>query len=603
MKSVCGNIKNRFTVAEIGEDFVVTDNTTGMQFVDAINSPNQGEGAWAFTWKEAMTKCQSKTVGEGATGAQVLQCPPPVCPEPQSKYEPYNDLFCRYKSSAVDAEGNCKAPVCGSNNYAELQKRVSTNGTETVILNPEEEDFWGKCYYSGSSCNAQTNADSEVTQCESLGTDLKCSSGYTKVDAVTYGSCTGKLCLKNCPSGYTLEKRYNGLLIYYVCTKSVCSSNQNCITINGECDTAELGATKKACPANTTEQGGKCVSNEAVGYNIYSSISSEDAEEAECDGGSCLKNDVEEIPCPAGTWDINNNGICEYYNCGVYANGGGIDRWNHELPSDFANYSGYLVWADATSANPSSTTPRCYGSYDGPSLLSDLEFHNEATCCCNKTIYRLVQNKTSLNTYNHYPLKYTTSYNPNGTPSQVENWTCQQAKYCSDYGYTKGPDGNCYKCQSGNLSFDGGEVRCYDPCPAGSELHDGKCYSCSEAGYFVVKEGGEYVCKKSCPSGAYQGWEGGELKCYTDIVDKVKVCDTDSGWINDPNDEGKCRKLQVSNGAYVSVKCAEATSNNNLLDNNLQGRTCDESNPNSYDCHCKKDRCEDSGTLWRLPVQ
>ncbi|MBQ4437272.1 hypothetical protein II898_00165, partial [bacterium] len=131
-----GNIKSRYNTSQIGTDIVVEDTKTGLQFVDL--------GSWTTTWKEAMRLCSTKTVGGGDNEEDILACPPPICKQsPAGKYSDSNaqnsTYFCKYQSAAGSS---CPAPSCDAS-YSEFQKTGSNQN------DPDLQDFFGKCYYSG----------------------------------------------------------------------------------------------------------------------------------------------------------------------------------------------------------------------------------------------------------------------------------------------------------------------------------------------------------------------------------------------------------------------------------------------------------------------
>ncbi len=564
-----GDVKSRFKITKYGSDVVVTDNTTQLQFADT--------GEWVDSWQKAINKCREYSVGGG--DGNVLKCPERVCPSPQSNYDNIaGGDFCRFKGASVQ----CQPPVCGTN-YDELKKRVAVSGTTITILNPEEEDSWGKCYYSGSNCDrTETVQTSEIiagpsdpnSGCRKPNliwgtTHYKCDDGYVWTgdgDEPTTLTMTQKKCCK-CDDGYVMNDNKK-CVKYATTTECLPAENQICVGREYGCNE---GIVTQVCPEGSEElSDGRCLTDEDEGYNVYSELNSISVTEYDLPEKIVLES------CPAGTTD-NGSGYCEREGCFGNVYSGNI--------TSFGSYSSN-VWYD--SAN-SAVVPQCYQDRSTSSATGP--------CCCSyKYSMSVFRDNGFVSGYfkssNH--MYYTTSYNEgSNTPSSVEEWLCQPVPSCQE-GYTKGEDGNCYKCETGLLTLDeDGTYHCYDSCPSGSELHGGKCYSCA-AGYSLVKEGGEYSCKKACPDDGYEVTEGSTLKCYTNLVNKVNKCSGEN-WVQDPNDPSKCRKLQLMTGNPVYVTCA-----NGDLKNESAGKVCKNGEngqpfePNSYDCDCFYDRCEDS---------
>lgn len=566
------NISNRFSITDFAGSMVVTDNSTTLQFVDT--------GEWAKTWKEAIQKCQAKTVGEGSA-EEAVPCPKPRCPYnfktaasgghyatmlgfgQSGTYETkpgYNDAnednteyFCKYISSGADANGKCKPPKCGTD-YTEYQKTAANQH------DADKQDLFGKCYYGGSRCNVtrETYSSTPNYSCKTptrlaLG-KYACDDGYVWTgsgDSPSSSTAMQKKCCK-CPP-------YEGIVFNAEtkrCVITECESTQNCVDLNTECSYA---GTVKVCPEGYTEQSdGTCTNDTVEPYDVFG-LTPDSPDMIEHDDLDKVEGDS----CPEGTSEID--GACEYDGCGQYA-----------YYMNFTSWSGQMVYK----YDPTST---CFTEANtaGP----------EVPCCCNQKIYKFKSGNTQA-TYDpaSSPMQYATSLNDNGTVSTVGNWTCESAASCPS-GYTRGDDGDCYKCGSGDLLKIGGEYGCYS-CPDGSEYvaagHG--CFQCEE-GYTPVAEGegGGIVCKKECPAGAYQHEEGGNIKCYTSTAAKIEECDTENDWIEEPGHPGRCRKLQKSGSDYVNVACGDGIDPKN----NEIGRTCDPDNMNSYDCDCFEDRCED----------
>ena len=508
------DIKNRYSETAFAGKTLVTDNTTTVQFVDT--------GLWAKTWKEAIQTCQETTVGEGSS-EDVLPCPKPKCPS--GKYndadERNTEYFCKYRSEGANADGSCKAPTC-SIHYAEYQKTDANKDDE------DKQDIFGKCYFSDNDCNKTTpNTKNPDTHAYSVLSG--CPSGYEEC---------GKVCYK-CDAGYVfncdLLNAFNRK-----CEKQNCVTDQKCVDKNTMC--SYLG-TVSECPDGYTENSaGKCFGSEGS-FNVYDDITDVEPE---------YESAAE--ACPAGTF--YTNGVCEYEGCGRY-----VYSDNYSSQWGGMNYDSDVYPTFDGSDTYQAEYPFCNAVQN--------KYSGKVPCCCSGYIKKF---NDASNTTIVYPFYYASAYNPNGTVANVQEWKCQSITPC-ETGYSYGAEtGKCYKCESGELTFNEED----------GEYH---CYSCA-SGYSPVEEGGEYVCKKACPSGGYTA--GGV--CYTTTVDKVEKCDVEHGWIEDPAREGRCRKLQKDpDGAYVNVAC------NANVDpkNNEPGRTCDTENMNSYDCDCFEDRCED----------
>ena len=135
-------------------------------------------------------------------------------------------------------------------------------------------------------------------------------------------------------------------------------------------------------------------------------------------------------------------------------------------------------------------------------------------------------------------------------------------------------------------------------CPEGEAVmiegdhENAKCVVCGE-GRSAVMIGEDFFCVKECDQ------ENHIIKgdyCYP----SSSSGDCKQGWVQDPANAGKCRKLQTSSNTasgYVSVTCRAGVDPKD----NEPGRTCDLSNNynniNSYDCDCHEDYCEDPTTV------
>ncbi|MBR6421466.1 LamG domain-containing protein [bacterium] len=562
-----GDVKTRFKITKFGGDEVVTDNATQLQFADT--------GEWVDSWQKAINKCREYSVG-GSEG-NVLKCPERICPSPQSNYDDIaGGDFCRFKGAAIQ----CQPPVC-STNYSELQKKVSSTGT---VLNQDESDYWGKCYYNGSVCDDTLTittgiADGPNTpdqQCRKAVSEsyyeghlLKyryyCPDGYvwTYKNELSSANFTFKYCC-TCKSGYVLEAD-NKCYKYSTSTECKPADEQKCVGREVGCNE---GIVSPGCPAGYTEQSdGRCLSNDEVGYNVY-----DDVVEKNPTSNNYYSADKRCPTSPLRTLE-EDDGRCEYSNCYKYIYEGDIQQWG-------------TYWVDKRVRTTGTTKyPLC--------RMQKNKNAQEGTCCAtvNKYVFddegNLIEWIGAIPDSNFY---YATATNPDGSVASAAQWKDPE-KICPDgYNYV-GSDGKCYKCKNGSLVWYDGEYHCYS-CSSG-EYFNGKCQTCN-TGYTLGHTGGEggtdpeYYCKRECPSEGYLITEGSTLKCYTNFADKVNKC-TAEGWIQDPNNPDKCRKIQLSGGSPVNVDCV----NGNLKDEGY-GKHCDTSNPNSYDCDCSYNRCEDS---------
>ena len=215
-----GNSKTRFLEAQYtGSDNVVTDSSTTLQFVDT--------GEWAHTWQEAINTCQNKTVGNSGSG-NTIPCLDPVCPE--GNYTFQNGYFCKYNSTGADASGNCKSPVCATN-YSEFQK-TSANAND-----PELQDLFGLCYYSGTQCDINEWITIGVPDVFYARPPRGCDDGDEYIAA--------KAKCGHCSDGI-LENIGTALKPNWVCRDTQCKSSQQCITIGGFC--SSIGAEQSSCP-------------------------------------------------------------------------------------------------------------------------------------------------------------------------------------------------------------------------------------------------------------------------------------------------------------------------------------------------------------------
>ena len=554
--SVSGaNIKDRFQVTEFGSSQrIVYDSTTSSEFVDT--------GEWAWTWQGALEKCRVDTKIGSDDDENVVQCPDPVCPS--GKYnnnDPRNtQYFCKYQSSG-EIDGQCKLPAC-ANNYAEYKKTEANKNDE------DKQDLFGKCYYnlSGSSnCNVANRVKTDTEDpynCKKATkislTKYQCEEGYEWASTLSING-TGEHCCQ-CPDGYVMERSGTK----FKCNKyeDICSTSQKCIDNGTLCSYL---STVTVCPEGYTEQSdGTCLSDTEEPYNVFGS--SPDSEYYNQLDSALSKIELE--TCPDGTSPVN--GFCQYDNCGQWIYYQKVNTY----------WGSKLVTTDVY--------PPFDGSdgYEAEYPLCNQVKNKDAEkfpCCCEVSTY-----KTSASNFSATTLWYAKTFNPNNSVSSAEAWSCQAIDESCPSGYTKGDDGDCYKCSEGMLLKRNGEYGCYE-CPSGYESVEGLgCFKC-EAGYApkAEGEGGGIICKKECPEDGYQQWEESQLKCYTNVSEKIQKCDTENGWIEDPNQAGRCRKIQTSSTGDVYVKCAQGA-----LKPNLTGRECDEDAPNSYDCDCNYDSCE-----------
>ena len=582
-----GNLKTRFTETKYGNDVIITDNTTGLQFADT--------GEWVDSWQKAIKKCQTHTVGGSTGSGAALNCPERICPNTENYSSGSDeDDFCSY----LPAQQQCDAPVCSSNDYTEYVK------TNTNKNDEDKQDLFGRCYYrysyewNGSrGCNATSVNYTNATNPTCHGsTQAVCESDETFIQ----GNAVGKRCCK-CTDGKVLNqgKCYNA--------ETTCKplANQFCVGREVGCND---GAVKEVCPDGYTEQSdGTCLDEEGTNvYNMYSDISDVEAVEAECEGGSCLVDDGEEETCPEGTYRTSS-GACEYTGCYPYANGGKQTSisFGSDNNGDYDTFNGKDVWADHTSTNPSSTVPMCYSSCS--SYYNNIKCSGtRKTCCCdydsNNSVKKAYYDSSLLGgsiEYYEYsssnPLIYATAYNPNGTVSAIDEWRCEHVDTCESKGFTKGDDGHCYKCEQGTLRKGAdGEYHCYEDCPAGSTFKEGKCYTCAGGtSYDVISDpyGDGYACFKSC-TGGYREGTGLDAVCHMDVTDKVNACDREAGWVQDPSRPDLCKRIYTSTTPkYNYVLCSNSSAE---LKDESAGKTCDTSKPNSYDCDCYYNRCENT---------
>ena len=524
------NVSQRFEAQDVEGSYpIVTDSTTQLQFIDT--------GRWATTWQKALKTCQEYTVGsEGSS--DVFPCPPRICPSPASKYTDIDGYFCEYSSSGAIGGGNknCKPPVCPQGSWTEFLKNS----------NEEDADIWGKCYYSGTSCDAVNRVRVDRQKASSHG--LPCKDGETNYRSYCY----------KCPDGYEMEIQ-GALKVYCNKFEEQCDANQICVTKGGACTE---GITEKTCPDDSTEYDGKCVSNTSTSYPVYQSPLDGDYALSPIEGWPLTSGDGE--ACPEGTTDLGD-GTCEYDGCGEYAN-----------YIDFQSYSGKFVLKKNLDEDPN-------GCYSAANTAGGY-----VPCCCSKTIKKF-KNGNIQAQYAPGEFNYATSLNPNGTVSTISQWTCQEVTPCPA-GYTPGDDGVCYTCEGsgGRLVKSGSTYKCYPSCAAGeTEVHH-RCYKCPSGYTLEETEGGAGVtCVKECPDDAYLDESTSPDTCYTNIVPPVERCIKENGWIQDPDNVDRCKKLKTSGSSYVSVACSQGE----LQDNDWQHH-CDTANPNSTDCHCYYDYCE-----------
>ena len=573
-----GNIKSRYNTSQIGTDIVVEDTKTGLQFVDL--------GSWTTTWKEAMRLCSTKTVGGGDNEEDILACPPPICKQsPAGKYSDSNaqnsTYFCKYQSAAGSS---CPAPSCDAS-YSEFQKTGSNQN------DPDLQDFFGKCYYSGSNCDRQ----SEEKQNANCFFSLHCDD-----DGGTYYFGTINKCCKCDDPEYTLKITSGTSTVpkEVKCVKNGCdeTTNQQCITIGGGCSYI---ATE--CPDGYDEDPdtGMCMDNdnrEIINANPASSSYS-----ANVDNNSySIQTPGATDPCPddpVETHYDNDLGKCQYNGCGTYTNYSNIASGS----TSNTGYNGYYL----------KDTAKCYLA----EADAQADSGTAVTCCCESNIeYR--GSKSGTLWYGYYNGRNYTVTVRAGT--RYIAYTCIQPDSgpCDDY------PGAAYNPEYEQCAY------CSDPAPVPYELRAGlwgcrpdcekyvevtagdtvlqKCLSCNSDDETLMQDGsGNWKCVK-CADGRTPAWVSGSFKC-------VKECDTSDGshiikdgycypasyadqckdgWIEV---SGKCRRWQLdSGGDEVYVKCGSY--NGTIIDfkNNHAGRTCDPDKPNSYDCDCFKDRCEDS---------
>jgi len=577
-----GNVKSRFTEAQYsGSDKVVTDNTTTQQFVDT--------GEWAHTWEEAINICQEKTVGSSGTST-VIPCAEPVCPTitppATGSYQYVKDgYFCNYipNSSRTDSAGNCLAPVCGTG-YAELEKQVAADGT--TILNPEEEDLWGSCYFSGDCDTMDTRVPAtDCRRANRSGTRYYCDEGYvwTGQLALGAGNYLNKHCCKCPDSTWTLAGGQ--------CRR--CKDNNKCVKMGGTC--ADLGT---ECPEGYTydSYSSKCIdtdeavpvygtpTNSTSAHKDLYSLFYLDTAEAEVDTG-----------CPSGMHDIGD-GTCEYNNCGRYA-----------YAMDFTTWSGQYVLKKQLDEDPVA----CY--------LTANKNGTKVPCCCNTPISKFGQTGNIQDTFN--PLTYANTFNDNGTISTVKQWQCttHEGESCPEgYPQYDAVRGKCVKCQSPsgllyqapsgkwNCRRNCGEdyiidtandyqicVECTDSSyslSVASDHSSAACVACSEGRTIVSDGNGGYICVLNADQCDNSDHVVVEL---TDGISCVPAADKacKEGWITTTsNGEKYCRQMTQTSSGYAHVACRYSTAS---LEPNKTGRTCDPTKPNSFDCHCFDDRCED----------
>ena len=557
-----GNVKSRFKITKYGGDVVVTDNTTQLQFADT--------GVWVDSWQKAINKCREYSVGGGE--GNVLKCPKRICPS--SNHDPLSEDsdFCRFKGASMQ----CQSPVC-SDNYAEYPKKVDSGGH---VLNLGDSDLWGKCYYSGtdpSKCDKYDTFEDETTivssgnpttGCRSAnksGNNYYCDEGYVWTGDLALGLgnyLNKKCCTCNSNNGYHLV----GKKCYKYATYDVCKPASEQICVGREVGCNE-GIVSKVCPDGYTEQSdGRCRSDEEVGYNVY-----DDVVEANPILGTFSSTDKDD--CPYGTTPVGEE--CDYSNCKVYVDEADIQEW-----------SGHKV-------DKNTGTDTTYGKY--PKCYTTSNKTGPGRCCATGDKIVINDGGETGERIAASDFYYATALNSNGTVASAEKWKAQKKTCPSGYNYELS-DGKCGRCGSGYyISWEGDgderEYYCYR-CSNG-EFFNGKCQTCN-TGYTLGHTGGEggtdpeYYCKRECPSGGYEITEGSTLKCYTNVADKVNKC-TAAGWVQDPNDPDKCRIIQKSGGSPEYVGCANGT-----LKNEGDLKTCDTSKPNSYDCDCFYNRCEDS---------
>jgi hypothetical protein len=144
------------------------------------------------------------------------------------------------------------------------------------------------------------------------------------------------------------------------------------------------------------------------------------------------------------------------------------------------------------------------------------------------------------------------------------------------------PDGYVYHRMEGSTEIG----KCYRACPSGYTIVDGTdgkphCYKCG-SGYELAEDDSGlngWICAKSCPSSSQIVYNG---YCY--YVGSATSVTCASGWIQDPNNQNRCRKL---NG-YVS--CGSGVGSGTLQCDKTHP-DCDTSKPNSSETWCYTNYC------------
>lgn len=571
--TTAGDIGNRYSVVSYSGKTVVTDNTTTVQFVDT--------GSWAKTWKEAIQTCQTTVVGEDSS-SDILPCPKPVCPSTSSSgwgwgstTSHYNDsnsqnteYFCKYISTGANSDGTCKAPTCASN-YAEYEKN-STNDPE----------YWGKCYYSGSTCDKTTQIV-ESPHHSYIRPWAGCNDGdeYVAVEA----KCLG------CDDGYNLQNIGSAIKQKWRCVKDECDETdaQKCVTIGGSCSyfavDADCAEGYEYDPAS-----GKCYDPDAGEIvNAEPGIS----EDPTLDPGSdaAITNASNDVSCPDGT--TYSDGLCQIDNCGIWT-------YRNGTTSPYDGNNKYCLI----------DKEKCYKTEE-EAAAGEGEL---VPCCCSSTIYVRGYTSDDNNVALLWDDGHKVHYKDSSGSCRNNELSCEEpgADPCPGGGqYFEASWGNqCAACSDPLILYsrnaDNTSWGCRQNCEHYEEVWEGdlkreKCLTC-EDGTQLVNEGGTWKCI-ACGDGRSPVLVGDSYKC-------VKSCETSDGshivkdgycypassaddkckegWIEF---QGKCRKLQTSTSGYVNVACGAGIDPKN----NEPGRTCDPDNMNSYDCDCFEDRCED----------
>ena len=458
--------------------------------------------------------------------------------------------------------------VCGSSEFGGSDSGIVAcpdakcpegSSIPSAFASNPDTNVWCVREKQGQDCarpGCNSNDYSEVTNGDNKG---KCYYSTNSCNTVKHADIT--------PPSCSVCKKYSKLPPYQcvLCDLSVTyvcdTSSAKCVDKNGVCGTGApasnfMVGVIQGCPSGSAAVSGLPGCYESSSYT-------EDAHDIECSSSSgtythCNQNFENSGPqdgayCASGT---TYDGVTDY--CQPVTNLIDVGIMAHE--SNF-NSDGSIK-----------DTTKCYNYL--PDAKADNG--NYKPCKCGEYI-AIVSSSGS-------------AYNP-GTNNI--HYNCQRP-VCNASGYI-------YHKAAGDTSSSFG--KCYQNCPSGYTLVDGTdgrahCYKCN-SGYQLEQpeEGDEgglngWFCHKPCPS-SYPVVNNGS--CYKQTsTGSVNCAD---GWIQDPNNSNRCRKLISSSQPYVN--CSSGT----LECDNAHEGACDLDAPTSDTTWCHKERCgEDFRTDENLKV-